>query len=180
MGYDISVIDGRRAEWAAQAAQAELPDWEQLPPLDLYMDQVILLLRRYLAPLSGDAEKSITASIINNYVRMRIIPPPVKKKYSRVHMAELIVLCTLKRSLSIACVRRLLPAQHEEKAVRELYEAFLFQFRQVRDALTSPEKPGASLPLPAGEGELLLSAALISNLTVDLTEYLLAEPPAAT
>ena len=71
----------RLAEWLDKLEKFDLPDWESLPELDLYMDQVILLLKRYLAPLdiSGE-EKAITASIINNYVRMKVMPPPVKKR----------------------------------------------------------------------------------------------------
>ena len=78
-----------------------------------------MLLRRYLTPLdSGGDERSITASIINNYVRMKVIPPPLKKKYSRVHLAYLVIICTLKQSLSISCIQRMLPQDQSEEAVR--------------------------------------------------------------
>ena len=100
----------RLAQWLRGLENFDLPDWDDLPQLDLYMDQVILLLTRYLAPLErGGDEKTITASIINNYVRMKVMPPPVKKRYSRVHLAYLVMICTLKQSLSISCIQRLLP-----------------------------------------------------------------------
>ena len=71
----------RLAQWLERLEKSDLPDWDRLPQLDLYMDQVILLLTRYLSPLvlCGE-EKTITASIINNYVRMKVVPPPVKKR----------------------------------------------------------------------------------------------------
>ena len=80
----------RLSEWLDKLERFDLPDWDSLPQLDLYMDQVILLLTRYLSPLERyGEEKAITASIINNYVRMKVMPPPVKKRYSRVHLAYL-------------------------------------------------------------------------------------------
>ena len=53
----------RLSEWLNKLAQFDLPDWESLPQLDLYMDQVILLLTRYLSPLDRyGEEKAITRS----------------------------------------------------------------------------------------------------------------------
>ena len=108
MACDQNTITNRLALWFDGMEQFSLPEWEQLPQLDLYMDQVILLLKQYLSPLyHGQEEKSITASIINNYVRMKVMSPPVKKKYSRMHLASLIMICVLKQSLSISCIRRI-------------------------------------------------------------------------
>ena len=94
----------RLTVWLEELEKFDLPDWESLPQLDLYMDQVILLLNRYLSPIVGE-EKYVTASIINNYVRMKVMPPPVKKRYARMHLAYLIIICTLKQSLSISSIR---------------------------------------------------------------------------
>ena len=66
----------RMTEWASGLEKFALPDWEGLPQLELYMDQIIILLTEYLAPVSrGQEDRAITASIINNYVRMKIVPP---------------------------------------------------------------------------------------------------------
>lgn len=77
-------VTQRLAAWEESRRDFDLPDWESLPQLGLYMDQVILLLRQYLGPLSrGEEDKPITASIINNYVRLKVMPPPVKKSIVR-------------------------------------------------------------------------------------------------
>lgn len=175
---------GRRlSEWLDKLSQFDLPDWDDLPQLDLYMDQVILLLTRYLSPLARyGEEKAITASIINNYVRMKVMPPPVKKRYSRVHLAYLVIICTLKQSLSISCIQRMLPEDHSEAAARSLYEAFVRQYRSsVRFLCGLPVQgrrleigAGASLPLE-GEGSLVTTSAILSTLSKSLTEYLLQE-----
>ncbi len=157
---------------------------EDIPNIDLYMDQVILLLTRYLSPLDRyGEEKAITASIINNYVRMKVMPPPVKKRYSRVHLAYLVIICTLKQSLSISCIQRMLPEDHGEEAARALYEAFVRQYRSsIRFLCSLPVQgnrltiaaDGASLALE-GEGSLVTTSAILSTLSKALTEYLLQE-----
>ena len=173
----------RLTEWLDKLEKFDLPDWESLPQLDLYMDQVILLLTRYLSPLdmSGE-EKIITASIINNYVRMKVMPPPVKKRYSRAHLAYLIIICTLKQSLSISCIQRMLPADHSGEAARTLYEDFVRQYRDATRFLCSlPLHDGqlnmehrSCLPL-AGTGSLSTATAILSTLYKSLTEFLLQE-----
>ena len=81
---DASRVAERLAAWEASLKDFRLPDWESLPQLGLYMDQVILLLRQYLGPLSrSEEDKPITASIINNYVRLKVMPPPVKNTCER-------------------------------------------------------------------------------------------------
>ena len=136
----------RLREWLRGLEAFDLPDWDELPQLDLYMDQVILLLKRYLAPLgrSGE-EKAITASIINNYVRMKVMPPPVKKRYSRAHLAYLIIICVLKQSLSISCIQRMLPANQGEEAARALYADFVRQYRSSARFLCSLPVEGGVL-----------------------------------
>lgn len=165
----------RLTAWTDRLAQLELPEWDRLPQLDLYMDQVIILLTQYLEPLSREAEKSITASIINNYVRMKIMPPPVKKKYSRVHLAYLMIICILKQSLSISCIKKMLPEEPSEAAVRQLYDEFVRQFRSSCAAFASHVQSTGELVLPLSGGNLVMAAAIFSNLSKDLTEYLLQE-----
>lgn len=173
----------RLAEWLRGLEKFDLPDWDDLPQLDLYMDQVILLLTRYLAPLErGGDEKTITASIINNYVRMKVMPPPVKKRYSRVHLAYLVMICTLKQSLSISCIQRLLPEDRSEETVRALYTDFVRQYRASSGFLRGLPlgcgrvtlSCGASLSLE-GDGSLVTTSAILSTLSKSLTEFLLQE-----
>ncbi|MDE7245311.1 MAG: DUF1836 domain-containing protein [Oscillospiraceae bacterium] len=170
----------RYHEWMNSLSRFDLPDWEDLPQLDLYMDQVIILLTRYLSLMNrGEDEKSITASIINNYVRMRIMPPPVKKKYSRCHIAYLVVICTLKRSLNISSIQRLLPQERTEAAVHEMYMAFVRQYRAVVALLRRIPADGGPMPPDANgllwnvDGDLAITTAIFTALTKSLTEFLL-------
>lgn len=173
----------RLAQWLERLEKSDLPDWDRLPQLDLYMDQVILLLTRYLSPLvlCGE-EKTITASIINNYVRMKVVPPPVKKRYSRVHLAYLMIICTLKQSLSISSIQRMLPEDHSEASAHVLYEDFVRQYRAAVHFLCSlplagrqvSVESGAKLPLE-GEESMITTSAILAALSKSLTEFLLQE-----
>lgn len=175
----------RLAVWLAELEKFDLPDWDSLPQLDLYMDQVILLLNRYLSPMAGE-EKYVTASIINNYVRMKVMPPPVKKRYARTHLAYLIIICTLKQSLSISCIQRMLPPEHGEEDARILYTDFVRQYRasvaflRGLDISSGKLALGSAGPLGTGGGSsLVTTSAILSTLSKALTEFLLREEDAA-
>ena len=59
------------------------PTWEQLPELDLYLDQVLLYVNKTCAPVLSSSDKGLTAAMINNYVKHSYVEKPDKKKYQR-------------------------------------------------------------------------------------------------
>lgn len=152
---------------AEQMLAYQPPTWDALPDLGLYMDQVITFLERQLSPLypAGMKDKIITPAMINNYVKMHVIPRPVGKKYGRGHLAALLMLCTLKQVLPMDAIGRLLANQGEE--IRAGYEAFCAQqraaFRQVSAALVSVEADALSCAVQASAlclaAEMLLQPA---------------------
>ena len=111
MTYDKALVAGKLRRWEKYLEQYHLPAWDQIPNFGLYMEQVILLLRQYLDYLPPELkeEEFITSAAINNYVRTKIMPEPMKKRYYRVHIAYLLVICTLKQGLRIALIQRVLP-----------------------------------------------------------------------
>ena len=101
-----------------------IPSWEQLPAIELYMDQVIILLNQYV-----NTSTPITQSMINNYVKLKAIPAPVKKRYSKIHLAYLIIFCTLKQTLSISTIQKIMPVDLTGEQVIKVYHAFI-EYRQ--------------------------------------------------
>lgn len=94
-------------QWIEEIYELHLPRWNELPQLDLYMDQVVTLIERYLKPLlMPSEEKVLTKSMVNNYVKLQMIPAPVKKQYSRKHLAYLIVITVLKQVVTIKEVKQ--------------------------------------------------------------------------
>ena len=64
-----------------------------IPNIDLYMDQVTTFMDKQLASTKRyEDDKILTKTMINNYAKNHLLPPPVKKKYSREHVLLLICL----------------------------------------------------------------------------------------
>ncbi len=155
MAYDADLVAGKLRRWETYLDQFRLPPWEEIPDLGLYMEQVIDLLRQYLDYLPPELkeEQFITAAAINNYVRTRIMPQPRKKRYYREHIAYLIMILTLKPTLSMALIQRLIPADLPPEQVRQVYTAytrchsraagsFLGQARAMSDGILRHDHPG--------------------------------------
>ena len=87
MQYDKGVVADKLLRWERFLAEYRLPEWQDLPQIDLYLDQVIALVNQFLGFFVYDPaeEKLLTPSMVNNYVKSRLIPPPVRKKYGRKH-----------------------------------------------------------------------------------------------
>lgn len=64
---------------------------EEVPNIPLYMDQVTTFMDAQLASSKRYPEdKILTKTMINNYAKNDLLPPPVKKKYSKEHVLMLI------------------------------------------------------------------------------------------
>lgn len=105
-----------------------LPRYEEIPRIDLYMDQLIGFLEETLAPLYQPNEKIITRSMVNNYVKQGILASAASKKYTRAHIAYLIVICTLKQTLSIAEIERLIGMQIASFDTQTAYDYYCDAF----------------------------------------------------
>lgn len=113
---------------AAQLREYQTPTWEKLPSIALYLDQVVGYLEGELAALlSDESEKSITPSMINNYVKAGVIAPPVKKKYSQDQLATLLSIHSLKQVLPIGRLRTLYQLYAQDSP------AMLDEFAAVQD-----------------------------------------------
>lgn len=82
---------------------------EDLPNIDLYMDQVTTFMESQLAKSKRYPEdKILTKTMINNYAKNHLLPSPEKKRYSREHMLLLIFIYYFKNILSISDIQTLL------------------------------------------------------------------------
>jgi len=124
--YDKELIAGKLRRWERYMDHYRLPSWEEIPDFGLYMEQVTVLLKDYLDYLPPELkeEQFITPATINNYVRKKVIPEPVKKKYYRTHIVYLIIICTLKQSLSIATLQTMIPVELSPDELHTYYDAY--------------------------------------------------------
>lgn len=162
----------------AELAAVQLPRYERLPSIGLYKDQVLELLNGYISPFYM-VEKPVTDTMVNNYVKLKVIAPPVKKRYNRFQLAQLIMTCLLKKVLSIAEIRQLLGGQEEEK-LSQLYDCFCTELERAVALLLDPSQQA---PYAAFLREMdrqdaqhrLLSSAIGSFVCKVCFEVLLAE-----
>ena len=101
---------------------------DEIPKIDLYMDQVLTFLGERLKRTArkSDADKLLTKTMVNNYVKNKVMIPPVKKKYGRDHILLLMVIYYMKSFLSIDDIRTIVGplsdkyARPTTKSVEEL------------------------------------------------------------
>ena len=80
-----------------------------VPNIDLYMDQVKTFMDEHLSDVKRyEDDKILTKTMINNYTKNDLLPPPVKKKYSKEHIYVLTFIYYLKNILSISDIQKLL------------------------------------------------------------------------
>lgn len=118
---------------------------EDIPNIDLYMDQVTTFMDARLASCKrSDDDKILTKTMINNYTKNNLLPPPEKKKYSKEHMFLLIFLYYFKNVLSINDIQKIFKPltemfysnKSEHVSMEEIYRAIFRMERIQTDNLT--------------------------------------------
>ena len=97
------------------------------------MEEQLASTKRY------DEDKILTKTMINNYAKNKLLPPPEKKRYSREHILMLIFIYYFKNILSISDIQTLLtPIAHKyfksmtEKDITYIYnEVFSMEKEQI-------------------------------------------------
>ena len=103
---------------------------EEIPNIDLYMDQVTTFMETQLRSTKRyEQDKILTKTMINNYAKNHLLPPPVKKKYSKEHLLVLIFIYYFKNILSISDIQTLLGPITEKyfKSVTEKDMTYIYQ-----------------------------------------------------
>lgn len=82
---------------------------EDIPGIDLYMDQVTTFMEEHLKSSKRfEDDKILTKTMINNYTKNKLLPPPDKKKYTREHMLLLVFIYYFKNFLAINDIKNIL------------------------------------------------------------------------
>ena len=154
----------------------------EIPNIDLYMDQVTTFMEEQLKRTKRyEEDKILTKTMINNYAKNNLLPPPVKKKYSKEHVLVMIFIYYFKNILSIKDIESVLTPITEKTFDKEesldmtsVYEE-ICQMEKSRiddlkkDVTNSYELAMDSFSeLPPEEKEYLQLFAFICNLSVDV------------
>ena len=98
-------------------------NWNDIPDIDLYMDQVIGYMKRQHIGFS--VSEHLTPAMVNNYVKQKVMPKAAGKRYSREHIAYLTAICLLKQVVSVGEVKTLLDSQMPENDIHEFYDKYV-------------------------------------------------------
>ena len=114
----------------------------EIPNIALYMDQVTTFMDAQLASSRRfESDKVLTKTMINNYAKNKLLPPPVKKKYSPEHMMLLVFIYYFKNILSITDIQTLLAPITDRYfgtesgfSIKDIYDE-IFQMEEDREFL---------------------------------------------
>ena len=121
-----------------ELSQFFLPEYDQIPDVGLYLDQVVKYLNGFLDPYP---ELAVTGSMISNYVKLKLVPKAVKKAYSRDQIAMFFFIALSKQVLSIDEIREALVISAQYCNPENAYTRFRDELLAV---LSGKEEPEAS------------------------------------
>ncbi|MDY2511182.1 DUF1836 domain-containing protein [Weissella confusa] len=108
--------------WREGLKDVEFPHWEDLPAFDLYMDQVVEYVNNVLAPLNMPM---VTSTMINNYVKQKVIMSPIKKKYQAMQIADILIISLMKPVFSLDEIRAAIDQVTVGDYPKKAYNAFV-------------------------------------------------------
>ncbi len=115
-----------KQETKQQIAQSmegfRLPRYNEIPDVGLYLEQATKYVASYLAPLG---EYTLTPSMISNYVKKGLIANPIKKQYSREHIAYLFFIAVAKSVLSLTALTGFIKLQQQTYDLPKAYNYFV-------------------------------------------------------
>lgn len=114
---------------------------DDIPNIDLYMDQVTTYLNnKFEGSKRNEEDKLLTKTMINNYAKSRLLPPPEKKKYSKDHIILLTMIFYLKNIISISDIDTALSPLieeyfHDEKdSLEGIFKMFIQYMKDTDDS----------------------------------------------
>lgn len=126
----------------------KLMRWQEMPDFEIYSDQLLTIVNQQLSFFPIE----VTNSMVNNYVKQKVMPLPVKKKYQKTHIAMLIVLSLLKTAFSLDEINQ----YFQNYTAATDYDRFCERL----ESLWNSNAPAPSLPADATE---LLLITVISK-----------------
>lgn len=147
------------------------PRWQELPDLELYMDQVKSVLDKNLAIfIDRDPSKAITSTMINNYVKQKLVRPPVNKRYDRGHIAHFFIISLLKQIMSLGQIRDTIRCVTSLCSPEEAYDRFCEIFEQSLKSVFFEEKSGNKRS--AGNEDAVIRSVCLAFANMLYAQYL--------
>lgn len=127
-----------KSEISEKIINYHCPRFNELPRVSLYKDQVITYIEEVLSPLNiNKDEKLLTPTMLNNYVKQKVVFPPKDKRYNEKHLAYLIVVCILKQVFSLKEICSLINRQIDTYPIEVAYDYFCVELEKSLNAVFS-------------------------------------------
>lgn len=112
---------------------------KDIPSLDLYMDQIMTLFDIHLADNKRyEDDKLLTKTMINNYSKEGLLKPIKGKKYSKDHILQMLLIYSLKNTISIQEIKKVLQPYHEQtEKIEPIYNEFLKAKKELSHMVTT-------------------------------------------
>lgn len=128
---DVDRLKQIDLEFRSGVEAYHIPRWSELPDFELYMDQILGFLEKHTELFgTSEKEKIITNSMINNYVKLGLIKAPVKKKYNKSNIANLIMITILKKVLSMNEIKEAVVHCNQQMGEAESYDLFCHELEK--------------------------------------------------
>ncbi len=140
-----------------------IPRWAELPAIDMYMDQVTAFIEGSLgAFFAGIGAAPLTKSMVNNYVKARIVDPPVNKKYPKLSVAMIIVVYILKNCYSTEEIGKLIKLGISLETTEITYNRFCEAIENALSHVFAGEVHIANEEIPGRDNKYLMENFALS------------------
>lgn len=124
-----------QSDFSRRILAAHLPRYEEFPAIELYLDQILKLVNDACEPfLFGAAEKPLTGTMVNNYVKHGVLPSPRKKLYHREHLTKLIFITIMKSVFSMPEIKKIFELLADRDPVR-IYNRFCAELETLSECI---------------------------------------------
>lgn len=159
--------------------ELKLPRYKDLPDFGIYSEQLVEIVNKALEAMF-DKDNKLTKSMVNNYVKHKIMPSPIKKRYFRNHIVYCIVITVFKNNLSMTEIDGGILHELKKSSIEESYNYFRDKIESVMrliiDILDKQDDPDTKMTatidvdLDKRNG---LTLAIVSVCTKVITQKLL-------
>lgn len=148
--------------------QIKFPRYEVLPDIGLYMDQVLGFVNDVISDVTTEP---ITRAMVNNWIKLKALPSPDKKKYSRDHLCYIFVLASLKQVFSVQQIGSFFEIQRSTYPIDIAYNYFCTEYENaINEAFEFTGKA-----LPSVETERTEQTILIRSMVLAATNRVYIE-----
>lgn len=165
-----------KGEISNKVLEFHCPRFNELPKVSLYKDQVIIYIEDVLKEVNiNNGEKLLTPTMLNNYVKQKVVSPPKDKRYNEKHLAYLIVVCILKQVFTLQEICYLIRKQIDTCPIEDAYDFFCIELEKALKSVfnTRNFSESSSAKKVTTESEIVRSAVMAFAHKIYIQRYII-------